>query len=499
MTPARAAAALLVVGATLATTAGAPQVARAGSYVVASCSPSSTPGAWQQTNSFSAGLSSGNECGGPASGPLGITDQGALYGEDLVGSTAQIPNGAQAGWTLTAPSGTEIAAVSYYRSLATGNDLDWVAGLFAADGTAIDTCQSNPSPCSSPNNQVPVSRVGLNTASLFFGVKCVLTGADQFCLAGGTQHDAQADLYSARVTISETTTPSVSGVGGPLWGGGVVWGTAPLSFSAADPSGIAQVTLGGTTLSETCDFSQAQPCPQLPSGSLSVDTTRLSDGAQTISLFATNAAGITASAQSPPLVIDNNGPPPPIGFVATPAGGGSNTVRLAWTNPARPPEPITAGYAQLCQTSCGSPTSVGTSGAGQVIAPAAGAYTVRLWLTDSQGRGGPANAATTTATVSPSGNGPVGGSRLRISHRLRGRRLTITVRLPAGTKGRITVSLDLPRGKRLTLLARHRPLVRRGLATTVFVLSRRALQAHQLTVAASAPHVGTGRIAVHVG
>ena len=38
-------------------------------------------------------------------------------------------------------------------------------------------------------------------------------------------------------------------------------------------------------------------------------------------------------------------------------------------------------------------------GGAQVTAPAAGTYTVRLWLTDTAGRGGSANAATATVTV----------------------------------------------------------------------------------------------------
>jgi hypothetical protein len=58
-------------------------------------------------------MTSGNECGGPMIGPVGNGDSGSLYGEDLVGSTTQVPPGGKAGWQFTAPAGTVITAVSY--------------------------------------------------------------------------------------------------------------------------------------------------------------------------------------------------------------------------------------------------------------------------------------------------------------------------------------------------------------------------------------------------
>lgn len=53
--------------------------------------------------------------------------------------------------------------------------------------------------------------------------------------------------------------------------------------------------------------------------------------------------------------------------------------------------------------------SASGTGAAQITAPAAGTYTVRLWLLDSAGHGGAANAATTTVKVpgaAPAGTSP---------------------------------------------------------------------------------------------
>ena len=226
--------ALVLAGLLLA--AATPSAAAAsGSYTVTACSPTTSPGAWQQINTFPGGMTSGNQCGGPTIGPLGGGDPGALYGEDLVGSTAHSPSGAQAGWSFTAPAGTTITAVSYYRSLETGNNLRLGRRPVRCERHQLDTCQTNPDPCSKPNNQVAVTLSGLSTSGLFFGIECEPVAPDTDCLAGATEHYAQADMYSAKVTLSETATPSVSNLGGALWGGGVVWGSEPVTFNAVGP------------------------------------------------------------------------------------------------------------------------------------------------------------------------------------------------------------------------------------------------------------------------
>jgi hypothetical protein len=485
-----------------------------GSYTVSACSPTTSPGAWQQINTLPTAMTSGNQCGGAMIGPIGGGDAGALYGEDLVGFTSAVPAGAQAGWSFTAPAGTTITAVSYYRSLATGLSNDWLAGLFDAGGAQLDVCSTNPHPCSDPNNQVAVTLSGLSTPGLFFGVECVPVAPDADCLAGSTQHFAQADMYSVRVTLAETATPSASNFAGALWSGGVVWGSAPVTFNASDSSGISQVAVDGpggqvALQPQSCDYSQTQLCPQLPNGSLSVDTTQLHDGPQTLTLLATNAAGNTLSVQSPSLVVDNNGPPPPATLAGSPVAGNDTAIQLTWSDPANPPEPVTAAYAQICQGACPAAIVVSFSGSAQVAVPGPGTYGVRLWLTDSAGRGGPADAATTTVVVpSPSVTGPTGptGSTgpskparapaLRLSHRLAGRLLTLTVRLPKGASSTVTVVLRAYHGAHRFALHKRHVTARRGTATFRFELGSRELHATKLSLTASAAHATGHTIAL---
>jgi hypothetical protein len=235
-----------------------------------------------------------------------------------------------------------------------------------------------------------------------------------------------------------------------------------VTFNAADLSGISQVALDGpdgqlALQPQSCDYSQTQPCPELSNGSLALNTTQLHDGAQTLTLLVTNAAGNTTSVQSPTVVVDNNGPAAPSSLTATPVGGGSDAIELSWSDPTNPPQPISGAFVQLCQTACGAAIPVNGSGGAQVTAPGAGTYTIRLWLVDQAGRGSAANAATAAVTVpAPPTTTPTGTSEPKAKPTLKVGslswhdgllKLTVTG-LPKGTK--LHVDLEYV----------HRPLLR---------------------------------------
>ena len=483
----RAAIAAFAVAAALSVVAPAAAQA-AGSYTVNACSPTTSAGTWQQIDTNTASMTSGNECGGPMIGPVGSGDTGSLYGEDLVGSTTQVPSGGEAGWQFTAPAGTVITGVSYYRALDTvAGTAYWQAGLFSASGTPLDICETDPTPCSSPNNQVPVSLTGLNTTGLVFGIYCDAT-SPSVCTPGGSEHSAQAQMYSIAVTLSETGLPSVSGLGGPLWSGGVVWGTETVTFSASDPSGIAQVAVDGPAgqvalQPQSCNYSETQPCPDLPSGSVGVNTTMLADGAQTLSLLVTNAAGNTATVQSPSVVVDNNGPPAPGQLSASAISGSTSAVQLTWSDPLNPPEPIASAEAELCQATCGSPVTLIAGGSAQLAVPGPGTYGIRLWLIDTAGRGGPANAATASVTVPAI---PPPEPSLKLTHKLRAHELTLTATVPKAVSGKVAFALRAYRGSKRIALTKRTVRPSHGTAALHLVLSSSELKASKISVSASA-------------
>lgn len=486
--------------------------ALAGTYTVSSCSPLTKPGPWSEVDDFPSGLTVGDLCGGPEAGPLGGGNQGALYAEDNTENAGtDIPGSAQAGWSFTAPAGMTVAGLTYYRSLEiVPTSDDFVVGMFSAEGTPLETCQgtaANGYTCSLPNNQVPASIGGLDASGLFFGVKCELQDSEEYCLSGSPGHQlATADMYSISVTLAEEGAPTLSSESGALWEGGVVSGTVPLRFDASDPSGIRQATVTdqGTTVasvSEPCAYTQTVPCPQQQPGTIDIPTTALPDGATQLTLSVTDAAGNTTSATSPPLVIDNDGPPPPSGLAAKAVGGGSNAISLTWSDPPGPPAPIASADAELCQTSCSVPVSLSPSGSGRLTAPGPGLYTIKLWLIDSTGKGGPANAASTTVTVPTSSTGKPGGKtttlgKLRIRARRHGDRLKVSVIVPAGERGPVTIRLERRHDKRLRLLKEHKARPRHRVARTVFVLPKRARRARAVVLDASAASAAPRRLRV---
>lgn len=440
--------ALAVVGAVTACGVLAPH-AVAGSYVVPACSPGSSPGLWVHLNTAPAGLASGNLCGGPEIGPPDVTSDGSLWAEDILNSPTNIPDGARAGWTLAAPPGATITAISYYRTLTSFGSRDVAAGLFLDSGAPLEQCRiatpfGSPIVCSKSNDQVPRAFGGLSASSLFFGVLCDVVQQDvTACIPGGTIHHVQAYMYSARVTITENTPPTVTGVGGALWGGGVVSGAVPVTFSATDASGIrdqAVQTSGGHAIVSTsrgCDFSVQPPCPQSPNATLSVDTTRVPDGTQSFRLVVTDAAGNSQVVASPPVTVDNDGPPPPVGLTAT-SQPGSSVIALGWSNPPDPPQPVNSAMAQLCSTSCSPAVGIDASGSARLTTPGPGTYSVNVWLLDTAGRGGLHNAARTTVIVPSAPPPSPPGTGTRISALLHGRRLRVSGPISVG--GPVTVS-----------------------------------------------------------
>jgi hypothetical protein len=471
--------ALAVVCGTTACGLLVPCFALAGSYVVHSCSPETSPGAWTQINTMPAAFASGNRCGGPEIGPLDGSAEGALYAEDILSSPANIPDGARAGWTITAPPGSTITAISYYRTLASHGSPDVAAGLFLPDGSPLEQCRigtpfGSPIVCSTRNNQVPRVFSGLSTSSLFVGVLCDIIQPVLNCISGGAPlHNVQAYMYSARVTFSESVEPTVSDVGGTLWGDGLVAGTASVTFSAADASGIrdqaVQTAAGKTVVSSQlgCDLEVLPPCPQSPKATLIVDTTKVPDGTQTFQLVVADGAGNSRAVVSGPVTVDNFGPPPPVGLTAT-ARAGSNAIALAWMSPSDPPAPVSGAMAQLCWASCAPPQSVGANGAAELQAPGPGTYTARVWLLDSAGRGGSHNAATAVVTVAA----PQSVTRTRVRAVLHGRRLRVSG--PIAASGRVRVSWrskvrgrTVGHGSRVVAIREHR-------LRATFAIARRA-------------------------
>jgi hypothetical protein len=484
----------LLIALACATLLTIPQRASAGTYTVYACSPSTSEGGWQPVDTYPAGLTVGNLCGGPATGPPvpeGPTDTGALFAEDSTDTTADIPNGAEAGWSFTAPPGTTIINLNYYRSLYAHQEPDLIPGLWNGEGETLESCPANFEDhyeCNMLNNQ-PSLLGTLNTSSLFFGVRCDLLDGAEYCVAAppGKRH-AQADLYSANVTLSESGSPTISSVAGVPWDGGVLSGEAPLTLSASDYSGIASASVrssAGVLLgseSESCDYYDPVPCPDLSSAAINLNTTQAPDGPQSLILTVQDAAGNKSTEASPQVLIDNNGPASPTNLAATLSG---SEVILSWANPISPPIPIASATVALCSTIC-TTSALSASDTAHIAAPAPGAYTVQLSLTDIAGK--TSMPASTTLTVPPPIMKPPGKPVKKLQATIESNgHLSVAGPVPKGVSGRVRVCWRSMRDKRVFGSRCAIIHVRRGAISVIFHTSARARQG-RIAVTVSAGH-----------
>jgi len=230
----------------------------------------------------------------------------------------------------------------------------------------------------------------------------------------------RAELNAATVTVTDNQPPTITATTGSLLtSSGYEYGVLTGTVSGADNSGVASVRIyvDGNPVVESafnCDYTYAQPCPATAtSPTLSLDTTRLADGAHRVQAAVIDAAGNETRGPVLQLLVSNHPPGAPIGAAVTnaPTGWINHAATIAWRNPPPGPGLPIAGVDWIaCR---GVDSTIPTTGCGAVHAqktpltsldedprtepafagePAAG-YTVFVWLADSAGAVDPANAA----------------------------------------------------------------------------------------------------------
>ncbi len=207
-----------------------------------------------------------------------------------------------------------------------------------------------------------------------------------------------------------------------------------------------------------CDYTFPVPCRQASAVPLSIDTTDLPDGVDTLTLVATDAAQNTAT--SLVTVMIANHPPSPPRLTGAPAGRSRQPSATITAQVAAGVVPITAVDWMLCgSTGCGAVTAVAVrpgapSPSFKVTVPRDGDYTVAAYATDAAGRRSatatePFDVDRTLPATAGSGSpnsgtgGPASGA------------LPV---LPAGSGGRLRLPALVGRaGVRLRLTLRRRP------------------------------------------
>lgn len=222
-------------------------------------------------------------------------------------------------------------------------------------------------------------------------------------------------LRALTITIEDDTAPGAWITGGDLAAGGWRRGAQALAVSGYDAG--AGVRFGETTLDGARVGLTEYPCEKAPIGSewrgtrmqpcltgvsatQTVATTNFSDGPHALTHCTTDFAGNSACTPARTVLIDNNPPAHP----RSPAlAGGEGWHRvddfdLSWGNPDQGAASPIAGASWRLTGPAGYDSGVGfaagrdRTGLSDLSTPAAGTYSLQLWLRDEAGNEAPASA-----------------------------------------------------------------------------------------------------------
>jgi hypothetical protein len=249
-----------------------------------------------------------------------------------------------ASWEFDVPPAESIVDASVWRAgSADGGDgyLFWLstpadspADSAFADESTFDGCAysggcltgiGNTTEPLANANKVQVPEANLGGTHLYINASCSSSSCPSD--TGDEQgHAVVVYIYATDIALEEQTSPTVSDLSGELATSEPLSGTASLFFQASDPgSGVYKeiVSVDGEVLSsqivdetDLCKevsvpaedgpaFLSAVPCPSTTNGRVSLDTTKLTNGAHHLLVEVTNAAGNTTTAVSKTIEVAN--------------------------------------------------------------------------------------------------------------------------------------------------------------------------------------------------
>jgi hypothetical protein len=304
--------------------------ASAGTYDVTTCS---FPGPGGVNHAWSSGVFrldgtpptgddlAGFELSGGCSSPEGYT---------LRSDTKSRHMATWATWEImrfAAPSGARIVGLTlsrYSRVFASDSTASWERLSQLADGGPLggplgpDQCNPGsppfPNPCTTgaPGRGANATvHYTLTTSALSLGIACgapVIHGC--WTSDGAGNPLAFLNFKAARVTISDTTRPTLS-ASGPLLAGGWRHPGDPVVWTARDNVGLraGRLLLDGRQVgvdAPHCDYTFPAPCPQATARRIAIQTA-VPDGRHTLQVGAVDAAGNQA-VQTYTVAIDGHGP-----------------------------------------------------------------------------------------------------------------------------------------------------------------------------------------------
>jgi hypothetical protein len=312
-------------------------------------------------------------------------------------------------WRWSAPAGTGIVQVrgTWWHALHDG--LEQRVGVVNAGG-GFDPFLGAASTDITPREFV----AGFATpmAALEDRLLCARAETKWCSLASGSW----SSLRALTITLQDGTAPGAA-IGGELLSGGWRRGTEAVAVDGSDTgSGVrfGETSVDGARVALTeypCAkasiggewrATRMQPCLAGVSAAQAIATTVFSDGPHSVVHCVSDFSGNQGCTAPRTLLVDNNPPAQPRS--ALPAGGDGwrrvNEFDLAWANPEQGAASPIAGVSWRLTGSSGFDSGArfvpgrDRSGLANLTVPAAGIYTLALWLRDEAGNEAPASAAT---------------------------------------------------------------------------------------------------------
>jgi hypothetical protein len=383
--------------------------AHAGTYDVIACD--GAPGS--ANNSWSAYTSSSRMRSLVACPSNGAPERG-IWVSNIPGA-GQLAYGEQAWEQFWAPSGANVVGITFTGGFfragpSVSGSSDWAAQLVTSEGVHLRGCAAYQSALCRDVHTTGSSASFPPTVGISIVASCfTLTWCNGSVMPAWDSQfgnaTAAVQLRSATVRVSDSSAPAASVSGGDLVAGGWVRGLRSLTYSASDNVGIrvARAYVDGVErASETlpCDYTRAAPCGPANARPLSIDTALLPDGERTLRVDAVDSAGNVGSSAPKVIQVDNHAPAAPAGVTVEPSSwSGTNRFDVRWTNPGGQGSPMAKAHWSLCAAegagTCTTGTAAGTNidSLGGLSVPAAGAWSLNVWLEDAAGNSNAANAS----------------------------------------------------------------------------------------------------------
>jgi hypothetical protein len=224
-------------------------------------------------------------------------------------------------------------------------------------------------------------------------------------------------LRALTITIEDPTPPGAWITGGELVAGGWRRGVQSAAVAGYDAGagvrfgetridgarvGLTEYPCAKASIGGEWRGTRMQPCLTNVSATHTVATTGFSDGPHSIDHCTTDFAANVACAPARTILVDNNPPAHP--RAAALAGGEGwrrvNDFDLSWENPDQGPASPIGGASWRVTGSAGYDTGLRFAAGrdrrslSNLTVPAAGDYSLRVWLRDEAGNEAPASAVT---------------------------------------------------------------------------------------------------------